>query len=77
MKTLGENKNSMFKNLIYVSIISADNDEYPEEIKQEILNRHKTASEGYEDPTDSRINWEYVFEPLGEHAKRYVELMKA
>lgn len=77
MKTLGENKNEMFKNLIYVSIISADNDEYLEEVKQEILQRHKTARGEYENPTDSRIDWEYVFEPLGEHAKKYVELMKA
>lgn len=68
---------AMLKNLVYVSLISADNDEFSEEVKQEVLQRHKKASEGYKSPTDSSIDWEYVFEPLGDKAHRYAEIMKA
>lgn len=53
------------KNLIFVSIISADNYEYPEEVKQEILRRHK----------EQRGNWEYILEPLGEEAEKYLDIL--
>ena len=68
---------SMLKDLLYVSLISADNEEYQEDVKQEILSRHKKASADFEDPTDSEIDWEYVFEPLGKDAEKYIKLMKA
>ena len=43
------------RNYIYVSIISADNDEFglSEEDKQEIIQRHKLGS-----------TWEYTLEPI-------------
>ena len=68
---------AMLKNLVYVSIISADNDKYPESIKQEILERHSKAREGFDDPTDSRMDWEYILSPLGEDAKPYIKLLKS
>ena len=43
------------RNFVYVSIISADNDEFglSEEDKQEIISRHKIGS-----------TWEYTLEPI-------------
>ena len=43
------------KNYVYVSIISADNDEFglSEEDKQEIISRHNLGS-----------TWEYILEPI-------------
>lgn len=51
------------KNLIYVSIISADNDEYglTEEDKQEIIRRRD------EDET----RWDYILEPIQDESLRY------
>lgn len=66
----------MLKCLVFTSLISADNDEYPESIKQEILTRHKHEDK-YGSVISSKINWEYVFEPLGEDAYKYVKIMKA
>ena len=52
---------SELKNFIYVSIISADNDEFglSEEDKQEIISRHKLGS-----------SWEYTLEPIKDKKKR-------
>jgi hypothetical protein len=49
------------KNLTYVSIISADNDEFglSEEDKQEIIYRHKLGS-----------SWDYILEPIKDEKKR-------
>lgn len=49
------------KNLVYVSIISADNDEFglSEDDKQEIIARHKLGS-----------SWEYTLEPIKDRKKR-------
>lgn len=49
------------RNYIYVSIISADNDEFglSEEDKQEIIQRHKLGS-----------TWEYTLEPIKDKKKR-------
>ena len=49
------------KNLIYLSIISADNDEFglSEEDKQEIIYRHKLGS-----------SWDYILEPIKDEKKR-------
>lgn len=51
------------KNLIFVSIISADNDEYglTEEQKQEIIHRHN------EDET----RWDYILEPIEDESLRH------
>lgn len=46
---------NQLKNLVYVSIISADNDEFglSEDDKQEIMKRHKESD-----------NWGYILEPI-------------
>ena len=55
------NELEQLKNLIYVSIISADNDEFglSEEDKQEIIYRHKLGS-----------SWDYILEPIKDEKKR-------
>lgn len=55
----------MLKNLVFVSLISADNDKYPEEVKQEIMKRRE----------ERPGVWEYIFEPLGEDADKFIKLM--
>lgn len=58
----------MMKNFIYVSIISSDNDEYPEEVKQRIISRyHEVGSK----------DWSYVLEPLGEDKYKYLKILAA
>jgi len=49
------------RNLIFVSVISADNDEFglSEEQKQEIMRRRKLD-----------MGWDYVFEPIEDEKKR-------
>lgn len=49
------------KNYVYVSIISADNDEFglSEDDKQEIMQRYKLGS-----------TWEYTLEPIKDEKKR-------
>ena len=49
------------RNLVYVSLISADNDEFglSEDDKQEIIARHKLGS-----------SWEYTLEPIKDQKKR-------
>jgi hypothetical protein len=62
MKQLTEQESrEMLRNLTYVSIISADNDEFglSEEDKQEIIERHKLGS-----------TWEYILEPIKDEKKR-------
>ena len=56
-----ENALKQLKNLTYVSIISADNDEFglSEEDKQEIMYRHKLGS-----------SWDYILEPIKDEKKR-------
>lgn len=56
-----ENTLEQLKNLTYVSIISADNDEFglSEEDKQEIIYRHKLGS-----------SWDYILEPIKDEKKR-------
>ena len=57
MNMLNQLKKSMdeLKNYVYVSIISADNDEFglSEEDKQEIMYRYKLGS-----------SWDYILEPI-------------
>lgn len=62
MKTLDENEQlELLKNLTYVSIISADNDEFglSEDDKQEIIYRHKLGS-----------SWDYILEPIKDEKQR-------
>lgn len=49
------------RNYVYVSIISADNDEFnlSEDDKQEIIERHKLGS-----------TWEYTLEPIKDEKQR-------
>lgn len=50
------------RNFVFVSIISADNDEFnlSEEDKQEILKRHKEDSD----------NWAHILEPIKDEEQR-------
>lgn len=58
---------AMLKNLAFVEIISADNDRYTEEVKQEVLKRQREAPE----------DWRYILEPLGEDTEKYLKIMLA
>lgn len=53
--------NDEMKNFLFVSIISADNDEFglSEDDKQEIIFRHKLGS-----------SWEYILEPIKDEKTR-------
>lgn len=55
------NELEQLKNLTYVSIISADNDEFglSEDDKQEIIYRHKLGS-----------SWDYILEPIKNEKQR-------
>ena len=52
--------------LVFTSIISADNDRYDEDTKQEIISRFD------KDPQ----NWDYVLDPLGEDKIKLIELFE-
>lgn len=57
------------KNFIFVSLISADNYEYSEDIKQEIMYRHNVCENA------DFMDWEYILEPLGEDAEGYINIL--
>lgn len=70
MRTLSpQERAAMLKDMLFVSIISADNDAYDEDTKQDILRRYE---ENKNDP-----DWWYIFEPLGEERGKYAKLMEA
>lgn len=52
---------NQLRNLVFVSVISADNDEFglTEDQKQEIIRRHKM-----------NMSWESIFEPIPDEGKR-------
>lgn len=50
----------MIKNVIFVNIISADNEEYEEGVKQEVLRRYN------EQKGNQPLDWSVILEPLGE-----------
>lgn len=56
-------------NFLFVSIISADNDRYPEDIKQEILRRYDLCKE------HGTLDWEYILEEL-EDKDRYIKIFE-
>ena len=60
------------KYFIFASIISADNEYYTEYVKQDVISRY----DKYKDCDFDSVEWEYVLEPLGEDADRYIKLMK-
>lgn len=55
------------KCIIFAELISADNDKYPEEIKQQMLTRFNKDKE--------HPNWEYILEPLGDEAEPYLAIL--
>ena len=63
--------NKELKVFLYTSIISADNDELSEEVKQEILSRS-------EDLNFDTANWKYILEPIEDEVYRnkMIELLE-
>lgn len=61
MLNLQKKQMNQLKNLVYVSIISADNDEFglSEDDKQEIMKRYKESN-----------NWGYILEPIKNEEQR-------
>lgn len=61
------------KIFVFTSIISADNDEFAEEVKQEIISRYN-PDEKWEDH-----DWEYILDPIKdtEHYQIYLDLLKS
>lgn len=73
------------KYFVFASIISADNDEFTEEVKQEIISRFdeqssdKTAKDAKEVSNKwNEMNWEYILEPIWdkERINRLVGILK-
>ena len=73
------------KYFIFASIISADNDEFTEEVKQEIISRFDEQSPSKADKDEkevsnewNKMNWEYILEPIGDKEKidRLVGILK-
>lgn len=60
------------KYFLFASIISADNESYTEETKQDIIHRY----DKYKDCGFDDVDWKYVLEPLGEDAEKYIKLMR-
>lgn len=73
MNKLGEKESrGLLRNLLFVSIISAENEEYPEEVKQEVIDRFHKAGGNVDEIDD----WSWILEPLGDGARKYVDLFK-
>lgn len=65
-------KDDSLKYLVFAGIISADNDEFTEEVKQDILSRYN-PDEKWEDH-----NWRHILEPIGDSDKidKLVNILK-
>lgn len=63
--------NKELKIFLYTYIISADNDELSEEVKQEILSRS-------EDLNFENANWKYILEPIEDevYRKKMLDLLE-
>lgn len=63
MLNLQKKQMNQLKNLVYVSIISADNDEFglSEDDKQEIMKRYKESN-----------NWGYILDPIKNEEQRKI-----
>jgi len=68
------NKDSkkMLRNLVFVSLISADNDKYSEDVKQDILQRFNRAGGDITKVDD----WGWILDPLKEDKERYMKLLQ-
>lgn len=64
------------KYLVFANIISADNDAYTEEVKQDIISRYDKYRHDSED-WDS-YDWEYILDPIGDKEKiqRLVKILR-
>ncbi len=60
------------KYFIFASAISADNESYTEETKQEIIRRY----DKYKECEFNDVDWEYVLKPLGVDAEKYIKFMR-
>lgn len=49
----------VLRNLAFASIISADNDKYDEEAKQEVIYRYELEK------NEPEPDWEFILEPIG------------
>ncbi len=57
------------KIFIYVSIISADNDDYTEEVKQEVMRR-------YHDQLGKQpLDWSIILDSLGDDKYKYMKIL--
>ncbi len=64
-------KDESLKWFILGNIISAENDDYTEETKQKVIRRmDKVDLEG------NNVDWEWLLEPLGDDARKYIDLLK-
>lgn len=64
------------KYFVFASIVSADNDEYTEDVKQEIMNRFGVDKDSGKEWDN--YNWEYILEPIGNknEIQRIIEIIK-
>ena len=77
---------AILKNMLFVSTISADNDEFSEDTKQEILDRYNKYKDEKLRSADGGAYadaWEYILNPLSndgvsqETISKYAEIMRA
>lgn len=72
MKTMQDQKEvAQLKNLVFGSLISADNDRYPESVKQEIIQRY----DDHRIKGAPNLDWKYILEPLGDDADKYMKIL--
>lgn len=66
-----------FKYFLFASIISADNDAYTEDVKQDIIDRMDKYSKT-KDKSWNDYDWEYILEPIGNKEKinKLAELLR-
>jgi hypothetical protein len=58
-------------NFTIASIISAENEEFTEDVKQAVIKN----LDGYKD--SEKHDWKKILEPLGEDAYKYIEFLTA
>ena len=64
-----EEHKQLLKILVFTGIISADNDEYTEEVKQEVIRRY------YEQKGNQPLDWSVILDPLGEDKYKYMKIL--
>lgn len=60
-------------NILFASLISADNEELEEETKQEMISRYQEQRKTNKED----VNWEYITEPMDKDKKFQEALYKA